>query len=89
MQHVTAHRNSTTARFPLAVWKSGIPQKAGWQLLTEERSEVVIPKEIVDMSVTQKATVTEVPGVVKKKEVAAPVVKKEVKPKTVKRANKK
>lgn len=77
MEHIKAYRNGTTARFPLSVWKSGIPAKAGWQLLSEEKAEVVIPKEIVDMSVAQKQEIT---GVVEKKKAAEPAVKKESKP---------
>ena len=85
MEHVKAVRNGTTARFPLSVWKSGIPAKAGWQLITEEQKVAeVIPKEIVDMSIKKKAEITEVPGVAtpttEKKKDAEPAVNADAKP---------
>lgn len=52
---IKATKKGTSAKFPEAVWKTGIPQKAGWIAEKEADTVRLIPKKIVDMSVEQKA----------------------------------
>lgn len=73
---VHATRKGTTARFTDAIWKSGIPQKAGWLALEPSTNQTVLPKEIVDMSEQQKDAIVGV-GEIKKKAAAPAAVKNE------------
>lgn len=52
---IKATKKGTSAKFPEAVWKTGIPQKAGWIAEKEADTVKLIPKKIVDMSIEQKA----------------------------------
>jgi hypothetical protein len=52
---IKATKKGTSAKFAEAVWKTGIPQKAGWIAEKEADTVKLIPKKIVDMSIEQKA----------------------------------
>lgn len=68
---IRAIKKGTVAKFTDGIWRTGIPQKAGWVPLDEEKQEKVIPKEIIDMSMSQAATLpSQEPPVVKKNDVA-------------------
>ena len=76
---IKASRQGSTAKFPDAVWKTGIPQKSGWVPENETLREVILPKEIVEMSDIQKSKVVEKAEVTaqpEKKKADAQVVKK-------------
>lgn len=88
---IKATKKGTSAKFPEAVWKTGIPQKAGWVAIDETDSVKLIPKAIVELSDVQKRRIAEptVPGVtVIPKQEIEPVKKKAVAPRAGKRGKK-
>ena len=83
---VNATKKGSTAKFTDGIWKTGIPQKAGWAAIDGTEVERILPKSIVDMSEIRKEEIAEVVPKPKKKSVAEK--SDEVKPKRKSRKKK-
>lgn len=75
---ITATKNGISGQFSEADWKSGVPQKKGWAIISKEKK--TLPKEIIGLAFS-KAKKELKPETVPEVKAVEPV---ETKPKTKK-----